>query len=503
MKRKIISFILAGTLVATTGCTGFLDVDNIGKSTIKSFFAEYSGLENAFYGMYRETYGFYDSYAVNYPDIASDLVELTQSSDEMHQTVHNFESLPEHNAGYPRLIWKSGYNVVTNANNIIYYGPGLWENYPDKAQDIDRIIAHAHFIRALMFLNLCDAYGQNYTYTADASHLGIPLPLRPISFNDVVSRSTVQATYSCIIEDINTAMAVLDKSDNKALFGDNDIYYASGTACRALLARVYLYMGDYDKAEQYASDVISKVSLTPHDKYEMMFRYPEENKGEESILRLSGYDHTSSLSNLYNPATDTKIVPSKKLLALFDDPDDLRRNRLLHYDPIYEGYTDGAHSYEKDACMKYYVNEKYKVDNKGLKGHSDPFVLRCSEMYLIRAEALCNRPNPDLDGAAADLKALIARATGKQASDITLEYAGRDGMNALIEQERMRELCFEGHRLLDVTRRHQNMVREESGLTTTTRINYPDYRFVLPICQLEMDNNDAMRQNPGYGGAEE
>ena len=76
-------------------------------------------------------------------------------------------------------------------------------------------------------------------------------------------------------------------------------------------------------------------------------------------------------------------------------------------------------------------------------------------------------------------------------------------MNALIERERMRELCFEGHRLLDIARRHQNLERDESASATTKKLVYPDYRFVLPICQLEMDSNPAMKQNPGYVGAEE
>ena len=76
-------------------------------------------------------------------------------------------------------------------------------------------------------------------------------------------------------------------------------------------------------------------------------------------------------------------------------------------------------------------------------------------------------------------------------------------MNALIEKERMRKLCFEGHRLTDITRRHQNLVRDASTTAKTTRIDYPDYRFVLPICQLEMDSNGAMKQNPGYVGATE
>ena len=497
MKRTIISLLLTGLLGASAGCSSFLDVENIGKSTIKSFFAEYNGLESAYYGIYHETYSFYDSYFVNYSDLASDLPELTQNASDMHLRIHNFESLPEDDAGYPRLLWKAGYNIVVNANNIIHYGPELKESNPEKSEAIDRIIAPAHFIRALIFFNLSNAYAQNYTYTDNASHLGIALPLQPVSFNDVIARFSMEKTYKQVLEDLQTAMTTLDKT------GDSDVYYASGTACRALLARVYLYMGNYDLAEQYASEVIGKVSLTPYADYEMMFRYPDKNPGKETILRLNGYDNTSSLHNLYNPAGSTKVIPSAKLLALFDDPQDIRRTRLLHYNPAYEGYDDEEHSYEKEACMKYYVNDKYKIDNNGLNGHSDPFVLRCSEMYLIRAEALCNRENPDLDSAAADLKALIARATGKSISQIILTYSNQEEMNTLIERERMRELCFEGHRLLDISRRHQTMERNESALTTLTKLSYPDYRFVLPIPRLEIDNNSAMQQNPGYGGAEE
>lgn len=495
--KRITTYILAVALVAgTAGCSSFLEVENIGKSTIPSFFAELSGLQSAYYGLYSSTYSFYDDYAVNYPDLASDLVDTTPNAGETQTDIYNFLTLPEDNAGYPRMYWKGAYNVVTNANNIIYYGPNLKNEYPDDTDEIDRIIAHAYFIRALMFLNLCNAYCQTYTYTADASHLGIPLPTRPIGFDDVIARSSLKEAYAQIIEDFNTALATLEKT------GDSDVYYASATACQALLARVYLNMGNYDLAEQYASEVIAKVTLTPYTEYEMMFRYPHENKGKETILRLSGYDKSSSISKLYDPSNSPKAVPSAKLLAQFDDPDDIRRQRLLHYDPVYEGYDDNAHGYEMDACVKYYVNDKYKKDNNGLYGHSDPFVIRCSEMYLIRAEALCNRPNPDLDGAAADLKALIARATNKSADDIVLKYSGQDEMNSLIERERMRELCFEGFRLLDIARYHQNLERDKTSPATTKYLAYPDYRFVLPICQLEMDSNPAMKQNPGYEGAE-
>jgi hypothetical protein len=57
---------------------------------------------------------------------------------------------------------------------------------------------------------------------------------------------------------------------------------------------------------------------------------------------------------------------------------------------------------------------------------------------------------------------------------------------------------MEGHRLFDITRLGHNL---ERGATTTSlvqSITWPDYRFALPICQTEMDTNEAMKQNDGY-----
>ncbi|MBR3853303.1 MAG: RagB/SusD family nutrient uptake outer membrane protein, partial [Tidjanibacter sp.] len=68
----------------------------------------------------------------------------------------------------------------------------------------------------------------------------------------------------------------------------------------------------------------------------------------------------------------------------------------------------------------------------------------------------------------------------------------------IIENERVRELNMEGHRLFDITRLGHDLVRGESSSSTMKNLSWPDYRFALPICQTEMDTNDAMKQNDGY-----
>ena len=118
-------------------------------------------------------------------------------------------------------------------------------------------------------------------------------------------------------------------------------------------------------------------------------------------------------------------------------------------------------------------------------------------MYLIHAEALC-LGSSDTKGAADDIKALRARALGKPASEVSLVYTGTDGLDRLIQEERSRELCFEGHRFFDLKRRGEDLVRPSTTTSTLRRLNYPDYRYVLPISQMEMQANDSMTQNENY-----
>ena len=60
----------------------------------------------------------------------------------------------------------------------------------------------------------------------------------------------------------------------------------------------------------------------------------------------------------------------------------------------------------------------------------------------------------------------------------------------------MKELCFEGHNLFDITRWKQNLVREQHTTSTLRRLNYPNDRFVLPIPQTELNANTNMQGNP-------
>ena len=115
-------------------------------------------------------------------------------------------------------------------------------------------------------------------------------------------------------------------------------------------------------------------------------------------------------------------------------------------------------------------------------------------MYLNRAEARCKKGN--LEGAASDLKTLIARATGLSESSVNLTYSNSEELMQLIVKERVKELCFEGQNFFDITRRKSDLHRELSTNSVVRYMAYPSDYFVLPIPQIEMDSNIGIQPNP-------
>ena len=106
----------------------------------------------------------------------------------------------------------------------------------------------------------------------------------------------------------------------------------------------------------------------------------------------------------------------------------------------------------------------------------------------------------DLSLAADDLKTIMARALGKDKSQIGINASSAEALDRLIQEEKSRELYMEGHRFFDIKRRQEDLVRPQGTTSLLRTLKYPDYRFVLPIDQVEMESNLYMIQNEGYNG---
>lgn len=462
--------ILSLALVLAASCD-FLNVKQLGRNDIPKFFSNVEGLRSANLGLYRLFYNFYNAEYMKYSEVAADMVSLSATATDMRDQ-YDYTSNPSQETGAVGRIWSDGYELLSNVNHLLYYAPELKTDFPASAEEVDRIMAQALFFRAITHLFICNAYAQPYNYTADASHLGIAVVNTIPLVNDRILRSPIRDVYKQIVDDLNEAIRLFGNS------AATDKYTVSALTCKALLARVYLYMEDWGNARDYASEVIQAKSLTPADQYAEMF--VQEVASDESVFRLNGDQISSRGLRSFYEAEEQNVMASRKFLQEMDESDenDVRRQLL-----------DGT------DLLKYDYGPDYDptADEEDL--FYSPIVLRVSEMYLIRAEAYCRLNEASL--AAADLKEIIARAENTETGRVTLPGSA-DQLLDVVKRQRILELSLEGVRFFDIVRYKENLERDAKTTSVVRRLNYPNDKFVLPLSSIEVEVNIGIQQNPGY-----
>lgn len=453
---------------AVSSCESFLEVEEVGRSSIPVFFKDMDGIRAALPGAYSKVYDYYDANVMLYPDAAGDMFNMIPSGEQTKMyTQFNYQSTPQEEIGAVGYIWRDGYEALANVNNILEYQPVLLKDFPGDSRELNRIKAEALFLRALIHFDLVRVYAQPYNFTEGATHPGIPVLLHTPGPDDNIPRSTVEQVYQQILKDLQLSEEIL--VDYPKL----DSYHASGEAVKALLARVYLYQENWGLAKEYATMALSKTRLAEGEEYLEMFRTVTE--GPEAIFRLNGHLKGSTVADFYTPAGPTGYA-SEKLRDLFADSTDIRLELIND---------------ENNATLKYYLTGLSEEERQ-----VDLFVLRASEMYLVRAEANIQLGN--LEEAAQDLKVIKARALQLPVTEIEITASNKEEFLDLILEERAREFSFEGHRLFDLTRNERDLDRYETVNSSVDYIEYPSPLFILPIPETEINANDNITQNPDY-----
>ena len=125
-------------------------------------------------------------------------------------------------------------------------------------------------------------------------------------------------------------------------------------------------------------------------------------------------------------------------------------------------------------------------------------------MVLILAE--CEVASANLTAAATLVRSIRTARNTATALPALPVYPNAQAAWADILFERRKELAFEGHRYLDIKRLaalagNQGITRDNTDddiLDQPLTLALSDYRFTLPIPQLEVAGNVSIQQNPGY-----
>lgn len=382
--------------------------------------------------------------------------------------------------------WTNAYKYIYDANAVIENLQKVSGCSPAVKQQLS---GEAYFIRAFWHFYLTNIYGD------------VPLALSTsYTINNSISRTARVQVLQQVVKDLQIAQGLLnpnyvDASDTISTTARVRPNQASATA---LLARAYLYlgdysgqnMGDYAKADSAATAIIgnSVYGLTTLGNV-----FSPTSK--EAIWQIQTPSPTSStyavtdgqfliLTGAPGTNVNNTVTISPQLMGAFESGDQ-RQSAWI-----------GAITVNKTT---YYFPYKYKVNSlnyssSNITEYDTP--LRLGEIYLIRAEARAHEGN--ITGAQSDLNAIRTRAglgnttASTQASLLTA-----------ILHERQVELFTEwGHRWFDLCRTGNapsvmgppgNVCQAKGGIWFSN-----NYQLLFPIPQADRNIDFNLSQNPGY-----
>jgi hypothetical protein len=465
-KQLILASIIS--IAFLTGCRKFVVIDPPKTDLIKeTVFTSDATATAAITDIYAQmvggisfTNGSTTSSLSYYAGLSADELEL-YSTNAIHNefATNNLQSIT---LTINSSFWTAPYQHIYKANAIL---EGLSNSTNITASLKMRLEGEAKFIRAFSHFYLVNLFGD------------IPLVLTTdYRLNAIVPRTNKVEVYQQIVRDLKDAQGLLD----------NNYLAANGTvtterirvnkfAATAMLARVYLYNGDWSNAELESTKVINYTTLYGPELINDMFL----KNSKEAIWQLSRDGGNVADANTFIFATVPNNGALKSALVSSFETNDQRRINWIGM------RTSGINTY-------YYPN-KYKIT--ALSPITEyAMVLRLGEQYLIRAEARAHQAGKitGTNSAESDLNYIRNRA-GISGATATTEST----MLLAIEQERRLELFTEwGHRWLDLKRTN----RADAILAPLKGSNWQTSDQLWPIPQVQIQNDPAManQQNPGY-----
>jgi starch-binding outer membrane protein, SusD/RagB family len=473
---KLVIFTFMTSIFLLPSCTDeFLDIDPQTSLSTDMAIGVMADVEVALMGVYdglQSTQNYYAREFVVIPDVAGDDVKVSPANSGRFLSHYNYSAIPSD--GFLTGFWNRAWNTIDRANNIITR-IDLIEDGTEAERN--QILGEALALRALMHFDLARMFAQSYA--TDPNGLSIPYMEEPAITDP--ERETNQYVYDKILGDLTRAIPLLTVKHPERPWA-----YLNEYSAKAILARVYLYMENWDMAASTAVDVINNggYSLVTNENYVAGWSEPATS---ESIFSISmsnvDYSATNALGYIYVERGYGDLLPTDDIITLLEnaggtDPlDDVRFDAFLIWEAGKEDW---------------YIN-KYP-GRGGQAGLDNTPIVRLSEMYLIAAEALTKQASPDEAQARNYLNAIIQRGNANAA-----EYTGGGAaLRERINTEKRIEFAFEGHRLFDIKRRGEDLIRGADCTADICFLEAGHNRLAFPIPQREMDANPNMVQNPGY-----
>jgi hypothetical protein len=354
---------------------------------------------------------------------------------------------------------------VNQANNVI---DGVTKSATLPEATKARLLGEGRAIRAWSYFELVREFA--HAYSENPNTPGVPIYTIPTSSTTTGNpRAKLSENYAMIVEDLENAVANLGTTRQLKDVINKEV--ANG-----LLARVYLEMGNWEKAKTAAQAAKANYPLTASEyspmvdigKKEVIWGFPQQSDQTIFYGTPSAYfGYTGTVINAFY--IDSNFVNS------FSSTD-IRKATFVN-----SGRTD----------FKKWLSKKFGSTTN----FNDHFVMmRSAEMWLIEAEAKARLGEADAG------TILYAVQKNRDPNAVASGNTGQALINEILYEKR-KDLYGEiGIGFLDIKRLGLPLVRS-TGHPILYRFNFPanDNRFTLKIPRAEMDANKSLTaadQNP-------
>ena len=153
---------------------------------------------------------------------------------------------------YEDINWKRLYERIGVTNVIL---GKIDEFAEDPIEFKNRIKGEALFLRANFYFLLVNFYAKPYYKNSAVNDPGVPVKITDEIVDKYYSRNSVAEVYEQIVSDLENSVKNLSGLPTESVFQANE------SAARILLSRVYLYMGEWEKALKQCDSVQGKYEL--------------------------------------------------------------------------------------------------------------------------------------------------------------------------------------------------------------------------------------------------
>jgi hypothetical protein len=479
--RKYIFIVVSALLIIS--CSDALEENPTDKISEKNFYKNKDDAVAAVNAIYEPMRDNFRSLYMLMLDIQADYAEGRGST----QPLGSYQGFDQTNINRAGTMWERFYQSIRNANILIEKISDIPLTETEKSQ----LIGEARFLRAYCYYHIVRHWNGG--------------PLFMDTENADTSKKTAGEIYEAIISDLQMGEDNLPESPSQ--FGKPTKW-----AAKALLAEVYLTIGNWALAKGKAQEVIdsgkfSLVEVSVPSDFNKIFG-PSANGTSEEIFylkfnNLDGWGWPNNL--LWSETTFTPFgnyviysVPGPFFENWSDE--DLRKqwNVFSEYINRTTGELETLPSSTPILCSKF-----RDPVAPGRDQHANDYpILRFADVLLIYAEASVMADNTVSASALESLNKIRRRGYGfpsNTTSPVDFPSSGftPETFRETVLQERAYELYMEGKRWFDLKR--TNTVKETILANTGKTVS--DIHLLWPIPQQEIDTNPQIGQedqNPGY-----